>query len=80
MYTQGISIHPPREGWDLCDRRLQSNGYTFQSTHPVRGGTFPVIPHKTVRYISIHPPREGWDSKPKKIVVDSKNNFNPPTP
>ena len=33
-----ISIHPPREGWDTQQRRLP-RWKTFQSTHPVRGGT-----------------------------------------
>ena len=36
----------------------------FQSTHPVRGGTFrqgePIYADMT---ISIHPPREGWDGE-----------------
>ena len=37
-----ISIHPPREGWDrpLCLLFLKLS--RFQSTHPVRGGTYPA--------------------------------------
>ena len=39
-----ISIHAPREG---CDGRNDMDDETaeeFQSTHPVRGATTPVIP------------------------------------
>ena len=36
---QGISIHPPREGWDTTGRRRVSVDARFQSTHPARGGT-----------------------------------------
>ena len=34
-----ISIHPPREGWDVRHARLHSSPQIFQSTHPARGGT-----------------------------------------
>ena len=37
---RGISIHPPREGWDALRCSVGSgSGSLFQSTHPVRGGT-----------------------------------------
>ena len=35
-----ISIHPPREGWDPMDAMSKHLTTEFQSTHPVRGGTF----------------------------------------
>ena len=34
-----ISIHPPREGWDLVNRSTIIPPSLFQSTHPARGGT-----------------------------------------
>ena len=58
----GISIHPPREGWDALARLGYSDEQIiFQSTHPVRGGTFYPFAHVVSLAISIHPPREGWD-------------------
>ena len=52
---------------------------TFQSTHPVWGGTGSISSKVTFSPISIHPPRVGWD-----IVRFSSGirlfNFNPPTP
>ena len=35
----------------------------FQSTHPVRGGTYRLCPAVILFPISIHPPREGWDNQ-----------------
>ena len=35
----GISIHPPREGWDGFVDDVEHVLGVFQSTHPVRGGT-----------------------------------------
>ena len=35
----GISIHPPREGWDVISTPKSRLIGLFQSTHPVRGGT-----------------------------------------
>ena len=59
-----ISIHPPREGWDgLFAFQGSFPARPFQSTHPVRGGTyFFFVPNRLV-WISIHPPREGWDTR-----------------
>ena len=56
-----ISIHPPREGWDLSLPFAGVRVRTFQSTHPVRGGTTGIISTLIEAFISIHPPREGWD-------------------
>ena len=56
----GISIHPPREGWDLM-MCLVFRWWVFQSTHPVRDGTFGKYLYIKGGGISIHPPREGWD-------------------
>ena len=57
-----ISIHPPREGWDgLFAFQGSFPARPFQSTHPVRGGTFAQRRAVIKPNISIHPPREGWD-------------------
>ena len=60
--TVSISIHPPREGWDVGCPILMEFGLVFQSTHPVRGGTLPAAMDRDDFIISIHPPREGWDT------------------
>ena len=51
----------------------------FQSTHPVRGGTYEFVTVARKCFISIHPPREGWDSSGIGTSV-SRSDFNPPTP
>ena len=55
-----ISIHPPREGWDKVFRVTSDSDDKFQSTHPVRGGTFlssrRAITHG---FQSTHPVRGG---------------------
>ena len=38
-----ISIHAPREGCDRLSRPSRCDTFAFQSTHPVRGATHPVI-------------------------------------
>ena len=38
--SDAISIHPPRAGWDFRRQRGRYQSISFQSTHPVRGGTF----------------------------------------
>ena len=52
---------------------------TFQSTHPVRGGTAVDAAVGKSPEISIHPPREGWDFLPS-LIVYIVSHFNPPTP
>ena len=77
--SASISIHPPREGWDLLEFRPFLISVSFQSTHPVRGGT---KAYSQGRYIclfqSTHPVRGGtrnpWRSP------SGPSNFNPPTP
>ena len=55
-----ISIHPPREGWDRDSRDIITGDKTFQSTHPVRGGTAAAVPLITTRlFQSTHPVRGG---------------------
>ena len=39
--------------------------WSFQSTHPVWGGTLLVRPQPIRMSISIHPPRVGWDVEPQ---------------
>ena len=52
---------------------------TFQSTHPVRGGTAWLAPAFYPAGVSIHPPRAGWD---RRACADGMGVgcFNPPTP
>ena len=52
---------------------------SFQSTHPVRGGTEYGYHQGTQDVISIHPPRAGWDAR-FKIIGVRVVHFNPPTP
>ena len=53
---QGISIHPPRVGWDETGNALGLSGSAFQSTHPVWGGTLPCHnPCCTRQFQSTHP-------------------------
>ncbi len=51
----------------------------FQSTLPVRGGTFVSTSGKTNPYISIHPPRAGRDNIGRSLQKGHWN-FNPPSP
>ena len=52
---------------------------TFQSTHPVRGGTQPASHSSAGTAVSIHPPRAGWDNMPGPWAFRPLG-FNPPTP
>ena len=52
---------------------------TFQSTHPVWGGTNSRKNPNREHVISIHPPRVGWDRTSSDILAISLH-FNPPTP
>ena len=57
-----ISIHPPREGWDLSCCWLGKAMEQFQSTHPVRGGTtYRSFRKRRYRFQSTHPVRGGTD-------------------
>ena len=38
-----ISIHPPREGRDVTETERRGEALVFQSTLPVRGGTFSFL-------------------------------------
>ena len=56
----GISIHPPRAGWDGLCLYLAYLVLLFQSTHPVRGGTcLSAHMRKFVIFQSTHPVRGG---------------------
>ena len=52
---------------------------TFQSTHPVGGGTRSGVINDVTNAISIHPPRGGWD-RVLSWSYASLSHFNPPTP
>ena len=75
----GISIHPPRVGWDPCDQYGQPSGQII-SIHPPRVGWDPISERFTVSelVISIHPPRVGWDPLAPDLGTQEQN-FNPPT-
>ena len=67
-----------------CGVGLQIFGYlvtsmSFQSTHPVRGGTSCKDGDMLSDDISIHPPRAGWDNL-LKLGHGLGIHFNPPTP
>ena len=75
----GISIHPPREGWDPALILRKRRPGRFQSTHPVRGGTgIFALTASDVTGISIHPPREGWDEFFKTYCSDKRISIHPP--
>ena len=58
-----ISIHAPREGCDEVQPWMFGHPVQFQSTHPARGATAPLLPPKqSPTPISIHAPREGCDT------------------
>ena len=74
-----ISIHPPLAGWDRGSLHGLFLLTTFQSTHPLRGGTVLTACRRRNAWISIHPPLAGWDD----AFIDtlfSLPDFNPPTP
>ena len=73
-----ISIHPPRGGWDLPSAGIPRGEVI--SIHPPRGGWDCVLCRYSVyRRISIHPPRGGWDGTDNGQDGRCKH-FNPPTP
>ena len=51
----------------------------FQSTHPMRGGTFQHGPQALAQVISILPPHAGWDLT-RRPADGPVKHFNPPTP
>ena len=69
-----ISIHPPREGWDLVWEHWKE--FFGISIHPPREGwdDDAVTTANTAWDISIHPPREGWDER-CVICVHIYNGF-----
>ena len=74
-----ISIHPPRAGWDSDGRRKSRSNSSFQSTHPVRGGTrAAALRYVPVDGISIHPPRAGWDCILRAGVAGDDISIHPP--
>ena len=74
-----ISIHAPHAGCDKGSKRLLCLVNKFQSTHPMRGATFPPRPDRRAAGISIHAPHAGCDRQ-FKIDVFGAKNFNPRTP
>ena len=74
-----ISIHPPHVGWDVTPKRYFCGAVSFQSTHPMWGGTDFLGGAALEGIISIHPPHVGWDS-PTAKPPGRYGHFNPPTP
>ena len=67
--SEHISIHPPREGWDLTYDDLY---LPFKiSIHPPREGWDygDTAVQRLKDRISIHPPREGWDDEAALIFA-----------
>ena len=61
-YLKRISIHPPHAGRDVLLLIKRLKRLVFQSTRPMRGGTFDVEGSNKKRVISIHPPHAGRDA------------------
>ena len=76
----GISIHPPRAGRDQVGAFANRENAEFQSTRPVRGGTFgPKAPaKKPKKFQSTRPVRGGTAIFRSKAV--RRCHFNPPAP
>ena len=78
--TRPFDFNPPTPcGVGLAYPLSLPHYFLFQSTHPVRGGTYQEINGVTLAGISIHPPRAGWDGKSWPYRARTWN-FNPPTP
>ena len=74
-----ISIHAPLAGCDSCNPRCPPRSRTFQSTHPLRGATYPSRQPSFGITISIHAPLAGCDVPPNS-TAGSVLYFNPRTP
>ena len=78
--ADGGNFNPPTPcgvGQPQVEMNLQV--LTFQSTHPVRGGTNDFAADVFIKLISIHPPRAGWDGSTLRTKW-AMLYFNPPTP
>ena len=75
-----ISIHPPRAGRDLTQSKLSDLQAEFQSTRPVRGGTFGFDKHLICSFLfqSTRPVRGG--TLHRTTGTASTVDFNPPAP
>ena len=74
-----ISIHPPLAGRDPGTMSRITIFRQFQSTRPLRGGTWLQPQRKVNGHISIHPPLAGRDLLMGSSAM-SIANFNPPAP
>ena len=73
-------FNPPTPcGVGLMLKSGQRKWKTFQSTHPLWGGTPTEYEMVKMRVISIHPPLVGWDSV-TEVCSSMIAYFNPPTP
>ena len=75
---QTISIHPPRAGRDLTNDTTGLAEIVFQSTRPVRGGTFLDNLANCGIMISIHPPRAGRDNNNEEYIEEAWISIHPP--
>ena len=73
-----ISIHPPREGWDVFSWDFAMFNFEI-SIHPPREGWDQEGTNEQVAdLISIHPPREGWDQEGTNEQVADLISIHPP--
>ena len=76
----GISIHPPRVGWDPTIPTEFTEIEQFQSTHPVWGGTARSASARSHRR-NFNPPTPcGVGRRHHRLGRWQRANFNPPTP
>ena len=75
-----ISIHPPLAGWDALSCRPARGRVPFQSTHPLRGGTYKTA-QKWHADFYFNPPTP-CGVGPPEIDYETVTipDFNPPTP
>ena len=77
LFVGGISIHPPRGGWDI--RAIIKIRNKIISIHPPRGGwDAPGSDPPDRICISIHPPRGGWDHAFGQLVLAGHISIHPP--
>ncbi len=74
-----ISIHPPRAGRDMTASFGPSTKQRFQSTLPVRGGTFWFFA-LLIFCANFNPPSPCGEGPKSPRVRPSTSDFNPPSP
>ena len=75
---QGISIHPPREGWDRVRGTEAVDHVNFNPPTPRGVGRAASRNWEATLRISIHPPREGWDPDDHRLPDRRTISIHPP--